>query len=365
MDWSALINIDKSYFSEKEKVLVENEGIHVSTFLFDSGVHGLRINNNCGSIVLLPFQGQQIWSCNFYDRELTMKSMFSQPVQTRQYLETYGGFLLHCGATAMGVPSENDSHPLHGELPNAPYQKAYIRIGQDEKGRYVGLGGQYHHIEAFKHNYLAEPFTKIYEDSSIIHTSMVLTNLKSTDMELMYMMHVNFRPVDNGVLVYSAECNPENVKVHVNVPTHLDSSSDAGELLDFLNKLVEKPELHNILKPGLIFDPEVLFTIRYRADEEGNAYSMQVHPDGYASFISHKPSELEYGIRWISRSGDQDALGLVLPATAEHKGYTAEKEKGNIKIIPSGGKVAFSIQAGLIRPTEAAEVDLKIKKILK
>ena len=127
MVWSTTINLDKSFFSEKEKVLVVNEGICASTFLFDSGVHGLRIKNNCGDVVILPYQGQQIWSCNFHGHELAMKSMFSEPVATREFLRTYGGFLLHCGATAMGVPSEKDKHPLHGELPNAPYQKHILK----------------------------------------------------------------------------------------------------------------------------------------------------------------------------------------------------------------------------------------------
>jgi hypothetical protein len=137
MDWSVSINLEKSFFSENEKVFVTNEGICASTFLFETGVHGLRITNNFGSMVLLPYQGQQIWNCNFHGRDLAMKSMFTEPVATSEFLKTYGGFLLHCGATAMGVPSEKDKHPQHGELPNAQYQKAYLEVGHDEKGHYI------------------------------------------------------------------------------------------------------------------------------------------------------------------------------------------------------------------------------------
>jgi hypothetical protein len=66
-----------------------------------------------------------------------MATAFAESRPTREYLENYGSFMLHCGATAMGVPSKEDSHPLHGELPNASYQKAYVVVGQDEKGPYV------------------------------------------------------------------------------------------------------------------------------------------------------------------------------------------------------------------------------------
>lgn len=361
MEWSTVVNLDKSYFSEKEKVFAVNGEMCASTFVYDSGVHGLRIKNKCGSVVMLPYQGQQIWSCNFYGRELAMRSTFKEPVATKEYLETYGGFLLHCGALAMGVPSKEDSHPLHGELPNAPYQTAFIQMGSDEKGSYIGLGGQYRHRIGFNHNYIAEPFVKVYEDSSVMDVSMSITNMRQVDMEHMYLMHINFKPETGSSLVYSAHCNPKDVRVHVNIPC---DGPETGKLGEFLNQLVEHPELHNVLTPELVFDPEIVFTLRYSADEMGKAYSLQIHPDGYACFVSHCPSELEYGIRWIARTGDEDAMGLVLPATAENRGYTAEKKKGNIKLIPAGERVSYHVQAGLLMPKDALEVKNKINEIL-
>jgi len=364
MSYSVTINLDKCFFTPKEKILIKNNGICASIFLFDSDVHGLRITNDLGSVVLLPYQGQQIWSLSFYGRDLEMKSMFTEPVATNEFLKNYGGFLVHCGATAMGVPSEKDKHPQHGELPNAQYQKAYLEVGCDDKGHYIALGGQYHHMVAFNYNYIAEPLVKVYENSSVFDISMKIINLRKTAMELMYLMHVNFRPVDDGTLVYSADCNPKDVRVHADIPSHIKSNPDIAKLVDFLEKLKTNPELHHTLSPDLIFDPEILFTINYKADDDGYAHSMLVHPDGYASYISHKPSELPFGLRWISRTKDEDALGIVLPATAEHKGYLAEKEKGNIKIIKGGEKVEFHVKAGLLTPNEAEKMRNKINGIL-
>jgi len=365
MEWSSVVNLKKSFFSEKEQTLAVFGNLNASTFLYSSGVHALRITNDHGNIVMLPYQGQQIWSCSFLGRDLTMKSIFSQPVATREFLETYGGFLLHCGAAAsMGVPSERDNHPLHGELPNAPYQDAYIKIGQDEIGRFMGLGGRYHHMVACSHNYLAEPSIKVYEDSTIIHSSMEITNLKKTDMELMYLMHVNFRPVDGSRLVYSAHCQPEDVKVHMDIPSEMGLTPAAERLADFIKQLTENPGLHDVLETDQIYDPEIVFTIKYKADEKGNSYSLQIHPDGYASYLSHRPSEFKYGLRWISRTRAEDALGLALPSTAEHKGYLAEKEKGNIEIIPPGGKAVFNVKAGLLKPPEVEDISKRISKIL-
>lgn len=360
---SSKIFLDKAWFVEKEKTIVVNGDITVSLFLFESGVHALRIKNRWGEVVMLPFQGQQIWSCAFDDKELAMKSMFAQPVATSDYLGTYGGFLLHCGATAMGVPSEEDTHALHGELPNAVYQKAFFDAGSDEQGRFISVGGAYEHIVAFNHHYLAEPQATIREDSSLIDVAMSVTNLKSTEMDLMYMMHINFRPTDNGELVYSAHAVPEKVRPHVSVPSHMKSAG-VEKLVEFMHQLEEKPDLHHVLKPGLAFDPEIVFTVIYESDSNGDAHSMMVYPDGYANYVSHRPEELEFGIRWISRSKDQDALGLVLPATAEHKGYLAEKEKGNLKTLTGGKTSSFHARAGLLIPQEAQKMRGTIADIL-
>lgn len=363
MNWTATLNLDKGFFSEKEKLFAVNGKLKAYLFLFDSGVYGLKIENEWGYIITLPYQGQQIWRCNFLDRELTMDSTFPEPVLTGDYLSNYGGFLLHCGATAMGVPSHEDEHPLHGELPNAPYTEAFIELGEDHQGKYMSLGGEYRHTVAFNSNYLAEPSIKIYEGSSLLDVTMNITNLKHTDMELMYMMHINFKPIDNGQLIYSADYTREDVKVHVSIPTHMQSGLDSQKLVEFLYELEDRPQLHHVLDPSLPFDPEIVFIIKYMADNDGNAHSMQLHPDGYANYVSHRPSQLKYGVRWICRTKDEDALGLVLPSTAGHRGYSTEKELGNIEIVPALEKVEFNVKLGILDPSQAAIMRVKIESL--
>jgi hypothetical protein len=361
MTSETVINITPQFFAGREKTLVEHASLSASTFLFESGVPGLRLRNELGELVMLPFQGQQIWSAEFGGRNLTMKSMFVEPRPTREYLETYGGFLIHCGATAMGVPSQEDTHPLHGELPNAPYQKAYVVVGEDENGAYVGLGGRYQHTVAFNHNYVAEPLVKVYAGSTLFKLAMVIANLKRSEMELMYLAHVNFRPVGNGRLVYSAPCTPKHVRVRTSIPSHI---RPLPGYVAFIQELGRGPEKHNVLAPGLLFDPEVVFYIDYMADKDGWAHSMQVHPDGSADYVRHRPDQLDKGIRWISLTADQEALGLVLPATAEPEGYLAEQAKGNIKVLPPQGEFRFELEMGTLKPPEAKRMEEKIAGIV-
>jgi hypothetical protein len=348
-------------FAERERVVLEHGPLAASAFRFASGVCGLRLKNELGELTLLPFQGQQIWSAAFYGRELTMKSMFEAPRPTHHYLETYGGFLLHCGVTAMGVPGASDTHPLHGELPNAPYQHAFLRLGEDERGTYLALGGHYQHTVAFAHNYLASPLVKLYAGSARFRLTLDIQNLKQTPMELMYLAHINFRPVDNGRLVYSAQATPEQVRVRRSIPSHVQPTPGYAE---FLAELAERPEQHHLLRPGLRFDPEVVIVIDYLTDEAGWAHTLQVHPDGGADYIAHKPSQLDKGVRWICRTPDQDALGLVLPATAEPEGYAAEKAKGNLKTVPPRDTWRCEIELGALTPEAAQSLAAKIAKML-
>ncbi|RLT43028.1 MAG: DUF4432 family protein [Chloroflexi bacterium] len=355
------IHLRPEFFDSKERLLVENGAFTVSALRYDSGVAALRLRNGAGELVMLPFQGQQIWSAHFAGRNLTMRSMFDEPQATSDYVKNYGGFLLHCGFTAMGVPTAADNHPLHGELPNAIYQQAWLVLGEDENGAYIGLGGRYQHTVAFSHNYTAEPTVKLYANSSLIHVSLVCRNLKRTPMEYMYLAHVNFRPVDNSRLLYSAHVTPQTVRVRRSIPSHVKSDPS---YLAFVDALGEKPELHHRLTPGLVFDPEIVFGIDYSADADGWAHTLQLHPDGNADYIRHRPEQLPVGVRWICRTPDQDAAGINLPATAEPEGYTAEKAKGYVKELAGGAEWRCDYVMGTLGAAEAAQMAKRIGQIV-
>jgi hypothetical protein len=363
MSQTVSIHLKENVFGERETILAEYGDLVASAFRFDSGVCGLRLQNSRGELVLLPFQGQQIWSCTFDGRKLQMVSIFDQPRPSQNYLDTYGGFFLHCGATAMGVPGPQDDHPLHGELPNAPYETAHLEIGSDQRGAFIALGGAYLHRVAFSHHYRFEPLVKLYADQTVFPISARLTNLKRTPMEWMYMGHLNFRPLDGGRIVYSAPCTPAATRIFANVPEHARSGGDLDEAITFLEALVEDPSLHTRFSAGQ-FIPEAVFAIDYMTDNQGWAHSLQLHPDGYAHYVAHRPAQLPHGVRWIRRTPDEDALGLWLPATAEHGGYTAEKEKGFVGRLAAGESVAWQIEAGLMAPDEAETKAAAIEAIL-
>ena len=119
-----------------------------------------------------------------------MESMFDmpRPVELSKqwaYIDTYGAFFVHCGATAMGCPGDNDKHPVHGDLPNAPYQSAYLGAGADARGQFLEIGGSYKHTVAFTENWEARPRVRLYADASTISIEMRITNHFAKAMDLM------------------------------------------------------------------------------------------------------------------------------------------------------------------------------------
>jgi hypothetical protein len=354
------IPILPAYFSNRENILAKAGELIASTFTYSTGVAGLRIANSVGELEILPFQGQQIWRATFYGRPLTMRSMFNEPNPTTDYLSTYGGFLIHCGAIGMGNPSSEDTHPVHGELPNAHYRQAELLIGSDEHGPYISLTGKYQYSVAFSHNYIAQPTLTLRENDGRIHVTMVIKNLKYSPMEFMYLAHINFLPVDNGQIVDTAPIGIAHVRItHVMQGLYESSPTYRNMIEDFEHD----PEKHRTLLSGGLIDPEIVLAVNALPDKRGWATSMQIHPDGTADFVRHRPEEFKHCLRWICRSGDQEALGLLLPSTAEPDGYLAERAKGNLQIINPHEEACFSFECGMLDVSASQEMSEAISDL--
>ena len=352
------LDLYRSHFEEAEHQLVEIGEFCVSTFRYASGIEALRVRNSRGEIIILPFKGPQIWRACFDGRDLTMKSMFDAPVDTMVYLQNYGAFLIHCGLAGLGDPGPEDSHPLHGELPNAPFQKAWLEI--DEPSQKITIAGSYHYTVAFSTNYLATARVVMAAGSALLDVSLEVENLKHTPMEMMYLAHANFRPVDHGELHYSATYDAASVRVRRSVPAHISPKLD---YMTFITQLAKDPLPHHQFEPSLAFDPEVVFSIDMLSDSEGVAHAIQLHPDGSADYIGYRPEQAPICMRWICRTPDQDGLGLAFPATAEVEGFTAEKAKGNIVKVDSKKSWSITMLMGILTASEAGAMKAKINRI--
>ncbi len=354
------IYLSPDEFSHGERVVCENGALCASTFTYSTGVQAVRIANECGHVVMLPFMGQMIWRMTFCDHDLVMRSNYDEPQPCqRDYTESYGCFMMHCGLTAMGNPSAEDDHLPHGELPVARYQQAYLLSGEDARGRYIALCGVYTHKRAYEYNYAFSPEVRLYEGATTVDITVTVTNHKDLPLEYFYLCHLNYRPVDGARLVYTAR--HENIIAHREVPDGYPEPA-ASRTREYLDRIAQDMSIMDTVDSTTqSYAPEIVFTCHYDADAAGDAHTLQILPDGYACYVRHRPEELPFGIRWISRTADEDAMGMVLPATAEHKGYQYCKERGYERYLATGDSVTYHITTGILTPSECNDIVGKIK----
>ncbi len=328
-------------------------------FRYPTGVEALRLRAGRAEAVVLPFMGQQIWRAAFDGRDVTMGSAFEAPVPGVTYLQTYGAFFIHCGLLRIGPPAPDDPHPLHGELPLARFETAELRI--DPQAGRIALGGLYRHRTAFGARYAARAEVALGLGQSALEVAIDVENARQDDpLEIMYLGHANFRPIDGARLCYAAEYTPEHVRVRRDLPAHV---TPAPGLRDLVDRLGRDPGAHHLLKPDLPFAPEVVLTISPCADAEGWSHAMQLHPDGRADYISFDARALPVAIRWISRGDGRDALGLALPATAGVDGHATERAAGRMVTLPPGGHWSARMRMGTLGPPEAETFRAMIDRI--
>ena len=355
------ILLKKEFFFLRKEWFVRGNNLEAMLIKYDSGICGVKLSNKYGYITVLPFNGQMIWDAVFNGRTLKMKTPFEQPKDVVSFLDTYGCYLMHCGALRMGCPGPEDNHPQHGELPYAHYDSASLIVGEDEKGNFIGVTGIYEYNRAFGDNYFAKPVVKLYENNSIIDVSIKIENLSNYPMELMYMCHINNRAVAKGKIVQTMPWTKEHMELRYSLPNTVHADDNFRV---FLNRIQSNIQTTEQINEEDVYDPEIVFFMKEpKVDKEGWAHFLFVHPDGSADYTSYKPSELDHCARWIVRTKNKQALGLALPATADAEGYLAEKGKGNIKTISPKNFFETVFRVGYIESKNVASIEQRINEI--
>lgn len=357
------LSIKKCMFCQNGYRLLSYGGISVYNFKYSSGVEALKVKTPKGGFVVLPFKGQQLWEVNFLSHNLVMNTTAKEPVKDTEYLKNYGGFLYHRGINSFG--SRDEIHPQHGEIPNAEYDSAYIITGEDEKGKFIKIGGELNYDTAFVKKYRFSPSYTLYENGTVIRIDVKLQNLKNTPMEYMYLCHINFKPIDGLRLIYSVPRDKEHIKIHTAVDEKF-SGGKGQKLSYFMERVKENLCVSDTIGiEGECYDPEICYTLKYETDGLKRGYTMAYKEGFGAYYVSHPADVLPVSTRWISRTKDEDALGMVLPGTAEHLGYKNAAQKGQIKYLDGKKELNFYIEAGFLDEDEAKNREKFINGLIK
>lgn len=328
----------RELFTQLPHLLLKNDAFQVTASRYPSGVEALEIKNSRGNLIVLPWMGQMIWGAEFDGHNLTMKNMFTQPKPVNEVIGTYGCFAYHSGLLANGCPAPDDTHPLHGEMPCAPMDEAWIELTEDT----LTLCGRIEYVMGFGHHYRAEPRVTLHKDSALFEISMSVTNLASVNMPLQYMCHMNYAYVAGATFGQNIPAEAwrlrESIPAHVTpIPTWTVFNQDIQNgrvTLDCLNQ----PEC---------YDPEIVFFADeldcYTAEPE---FTMTA-PDGTTFLTRFSSTEFNYATRWILHNDDQKVAAFVLPATCRPEGFKAANLNGTlIQLAPNETKV-FKVTTGI------------------
>ena len=341
------INLSNFLFTHQPTLVAENGEFKAVAFRYSTGVEALKVSNKRGSFTILPWMGQMIWRCDFDGRELTMKSIYDEPKACKVcYSESYGCFLMHCGLTAMGNPTADDTHVGHAELPIIPYRSAYLEFGED----YVAVGGEARYDKCFTYNYAFNPKVTLRKGAAKLEIEAKVTNLKDLPLEYYYLCHVNHKPVNGAKIVESPLARKPIINHEVPANYYAPWAKATNAWLDVLDKDYRAQRV--IGAKGESYRPEIVNCYFHKPDKQGWAKVSEVYPKAIGKvkgvYVKYRPDELPYATRWISRTEDEDACGMCLPATAEHKGRTYCRRNHQERYLKSGESVTFHIETGLL-----------------
>jgi hypothetical protein len=357
----AAIELQRGFFGEKERVALRYAGLTASLFRYDTGLEAIRLSNARGHIVILPYMGQIVWSAVFDRVELAMQSMFKEPRSAKVIVETYGCLAYHAGLLRNGVPSPQDTHILHGEMPCAEMDAAGLACGTDERGPWIAVTGAREYAMGFGAHYLATPRVVLRPDVTDFDVVMEVENLSAAPMDLMYLCHVNFAFSEGGRIVQPVPFTPEHVVTRTAIPGHVAPNDDYRALL---GDLAKNPARMEILSEPQRYDPEQVFYIKgLRRGADGLVHFMMKRPEGDGFTIAWDPAIMPHTIRWVLANSDQRVAAFAMPATCEPEGYLAEKRKGNVRSLSGGAKATFATHIGYVDSTRAAAAAQSIEGI--
>lgn len=334
-----------SQFSRTETLLFETHELVIHTFTYSTGVEALKIRIGRGEFIWLPFFGQSLWSWKLDGVEQKFEGFVEEPdYAAKDFLHTYGAFMIHCGITAMGNPSKEDSHLHHGELPLTRYSDAWIEVSDGPNP--ISLCGKMQFRIPFVAAYEFSPSLKILGDGSSVFVDSTLTNLQKSDMHYMYLNHLNFTMRDAVLLEYGRN----------------DFSKRTVTVLDeVIPGVIEDPSLFLNVDKYPTYSPELVAIMKNQPQFGPVSVNKMHRGDGDVVWVAINTNELDHTVAWLSKTADRSACGFTLPATAGPRGLAEETRNNTVKTLEAGNSVTFQYVFGLEKQAEDTNLQQAIE----
>lgn len=332
------LTLNKAIFRDKKTNIIKSDNFEINTFTYNSGIKAIELKNSKGHLIVLPFMGQMIWDANFLDVDMCMKNMFSEPKNAKTIIETYGCFSFHSGLISNGCPSSIDTHLLHGEMPCAEMDSAWLEITEER----ITLKGSYEYIMGFGNHYLAIPSLTLEKNSSMFDIEMSVTNLGSQSMPLQYMCHMNTAFFENATL--SQNIPTEAIKIRESIPAHVQPTE---QWLSY-NETLNTSEAISMLSDKKMYDPEIVYFADNLSQYTDEAIFEMDISEKHKLITKFSTEQFNYATRWILYNADQTVGAYVLPATCRPEGFMAAKNNGTLIELGPNKTRNFKVTTGII-----------------
>jgi len=327
---SVKFKLEPSMFTEREHGILESSSFSINSFRYRSGVEALRIRIGRADFIWLPYLGQQIWDWCVDGKSLKFEGFIEEPSYDKNFLQNYGGFLIHCGMTAMGNPGPDDTHLHHGELPVARFDEAWIELtSKNAWENELSLCGHIHWKVPFFTEYHCTSSLRISANGLRIRAEVQLANPTSRDLPYMYLAHINFGFAGADRILSTVPFDSSHAVIREDAVS--SPFTDPSAIKKINQEAPYEPELVAILKHSDIPKP---------------VGSILLYNDGTARWVSQESPELDHHVVWITHNQDRGALGFHLPSTAGPTGYANEKAKGNIKYLSPTSSITLCYDCG-------------------
>lgn len=332
------IYLYRELFSEQEKTIFQNAYFSAISFKYKSGIEAIKLTNEKGYLIVLPFYGQIIWDAHFNGHSLKMKNMFSEPKIGTTIVDTYGCFAFHSGLIRNGCPSPEDDHPLHGEMPCAQMDRAWIILEEDK----LHIGGEVEYVKGFGDHYLAKPQVTLHANSSLFDIQMQVTNLANVEMPLQYMCHMNYCYKHGAKFEQNI---PDNlIELRQTIPAHVKPTA---KWLAFNEEIKTGHYQLSALENDEMYDPEIVFFMDNLQQYQANLEYRMHSPQGHCYLTKFSSHEFNYATRWILYNADQQVGAFVLPATCRPEGYLAAQKNGSLILMKPNETRTFTVTTGI------------------
>ncbi|HEI8865644.1 TPA: aldose 1-epimerase family protein [Serratia odorifera] len=335
----AKIHLFPELFGSAPREIYRCASFCVTAFRYPSGIAGLTLANGRGHLTVLPYYGQMIWDAQFDGHDLKMEQMFSQPRPGDNIVDTYGCFAFHSGLLSNGCPSPDDSHPLHGEMPCAVMDAAWLELEGDR----LAVSGSVEYVKGFGHRYRAQPAVRLTAGSAQFDIEMQVTNLAGVPMPLQYMCHMNYTYVAGAT--FRQNLPGSVLQLRESIPAHVKPTPS---WLAFTQRLAERGHGICELSEPQHYDPEIVFFADRLSQYVDQAEFFMLAPQGHRFVTRFSTAQFNYATRWILHNADQKVAAFVLPATCRPEGYLAAERAGSLLMLAAGESRAFCVTTGVV-----------------